>query len=180
MSEEFVGTADVGERIENNLGNDSSKFSGSSGDTVRGRTVTSWEDLTGYDEGGGVGTEVLEEVGQAVEEDKGLASSPGFKKFTIPETHADEKDGEYDEAHKLDRLSSPTVDKDEGDPVSRDETSDGQDHVANADVPQVGIDFERSSEFTTRRSETNGGQYGGTIKSKAVEGDLRRMSEWFT
>jgi hypothetical protein len=46
-----------------NLSDDRTELAGSSRDTVSGGTVTSREDLSGYDKGGGVGSEVLEEVG---------------------------------------------------------------------------------------------------------------------
>ena len=179
MSDESVGTTNVTKLSETDLGNDGSKFSGGGRDTVRGRTVTSGECLTGNDEGGCVGTKVLEEVGQTVKEDESLGSRLACNKLIVPETHADEKDGEHDETHELDGLSSPTVDEDEGNPVSRDETSDGKDQVAKGDVPQVVIDFVRSGEG--RRSETNGGQDDGRVKSETVESDLRKDERgWFT
>jgi len=135
--DESVGTTDVSKLSEADLGDDGSKFTGSSRDTMCGGTVTSGEDLSRDDEGGGVGAEVLEEIGEAVEEDEGLGSTMGGDKFVVPETHADEGTGKDDETHHLDWLASPTVDESEGDPVSRDETSNGKNQVTDADIPQV-------------------------------------------
>ena len=61
--DESIGAADVAKLSETDLGDDSSEFPGSGGNTVCGGTVAGGKDLTGDDEGGGVGTEVLEEVG---------------------------------------------------------------------------------------------------------------------
>lgn len=62
MFDESIGTTDVAKRSETDLGDDSSKFTGSGGDTVCGGSVASGEDLTRDDEGGGIGAEVLEEI----------------------------------------------------------------------------------------------------------------------
>ena len=141
MVDKLVGATDVSELSETDLGDDSSKFTGSSGDTMCSGTITSGEGLTRNDEGGGVGAEVLEEVGEAVEEDEGLGSTGGGGKLVVRETHADESASKNDEAHHLDRLAPPRVDEKEGDPVSGDETSDGKNQVTDANVPQVVIDL---------------------------------------
>lgn len=57
----------VNERSEDTLSDDSTNFAGSSRETMRGGTVTSREALARHDEGGGIGTEVEEELSQDVE-----------------------------------------------------------------------------------------------------------------
>ena len=170
MLDESVGTTDVAKLSKTDLGDDSTEFTGSSGDTVCGGTVTSGEDLTRDNEGSGVGAKVLEEVCQAVEEDESLGSTTGRDELVVGETHDHEGYGKNDETHHLDRLAAPGVDEKEGNPVSGDETSNGKNQVTDADVPQIVIDLARSSRG--RSAETDGGQNDGGVKTKAVEGDL--------
>lgn len=170
MPDEGVRATDVSERSETDLGNDSTKLSRGGRDTVCGGTVTSGEDLTRDDEGGGVGAEVLEEVGHAVEEDEGLGSSRTGDKLVVSETHADESGGEDGEAHELDWLAAPAVDEEEGNPVSGNKTGNRQDQVTNANIPQVVEDFMGSG--AGWGSETNSGQDDGGVETKTVESDL--------
>lgn len=72
MLHEFVSTTDILQAGEADLGNDSTKLSGCGGNTVSGRTITSGENLARDDEGGGIRSKVLEEVGQAVQKDERL------------------------------------------------------------------------------------------------------------
>ena len=65
-------TLEVGEASKADLRDDSAELAGRSGDTVGSRAVARREDLPGYDERCRVGAEVLEEVGEAVEEDERL------------------------------------------------------------------------------------------------------------
>ena len=171
MLDESVGTTDVTKTSETDLGNNSSELARRGRNTVCSRTVTSGEDLTRNDEGGGVGAKVLEEVGQAVEEDESLSATGRFDELVVCETHDDESGSEHGETHKLDRLASPRVDEKEGDPVSGDETSDSEDQVSDGDVVQVPVDLERSVDVCWG-SETDGGQDDGGVESEAVESDL--------
>ena len=66
-------TAVVLELTESNLGDDSAKLPARSRDTVGGRAIARRENLTGYNESCDVGPKVLEEVGEAVEEDERLS-----------------------------------------------------------------------------------------------------------
>jgi hypothetical protein len=141
VSDESVGTTNVTEPSETDLGNDGSKLSRSGRYAVRGRTVTGGEDLTGDDEGGGVGAKVLEEIGDTVEEDESLGSSGSGDELVVRETHDDESASEDAETHKLNGLAAPLVDYKEGGPVPGNETSNGKDQVAKGDVPQVVIDL---------------------------------------
>lgn len=136
-----------------------------------GRTITSWEGLARDNESGGVGAEVLEEVGQAVEEDEGLGGGGGSGELVVTETHDDEDNGKHDEAHKLNGLATPAVDEDEGNPVSGDETGDGEDQVSDTDVPEVVEDLEGPS--AAGSSETDGGQDDGRVKTETVESDIK-------
>ena len=63
---------EVGEASKADLCDDSAELAGRGRDTVGSRTVASREDLAGNDERSRVGAEVLEEVGEAVEEDERL------------------------------------------------------------------------------------------------------------
>jgi hypothetical protein len=171
VPDESVGATNVTKRGEPDLGDDSTKFSGSGGHTVGGGTVTSWEDLTRDDEGGDVGAEVLEKVGEAIEEDESFGSSAGGDELVVAETHADESASENDEAHELDRLSSPRVDEKEGNPVSGDETSNRKNQVTDGDVPQVEVDLFGCSAFGGR-AKTDGGQDDGRVKTETIESDL--------
>ena len=168
--DESVGTTDITKTGESDLGNNSSKFSGGGRDTVSGGTVTGGENLSRNDEGGRVGAKVLEEVRQTVKEDEGLGSSASGRELVVCETHADECASEHTETEKLDRLAAPAVDEKEGDPVSRNETGDGEDQVTDGDVVQVVVDLLGSSGVWG--SETDGGQDDGGVEAKTVEGNL--------
>ncbi len=65
MRQESVVSSDIDKTSETNLSDDGTEFTRGGRDTVTGRSVSSGEDLSGNDESGGVGTEVLEEVGHA-------------------------------------------------------------------------------------------------------------------
>lgn len=128
------------------LRDDSTELATRSRDTVASGTVTRGEDLTGDDEGRRVRTEVLEEVGETVEEDERIGRGAVRGKLVVSETHDDEQYGKNGETHKLNRLATPRVDKQEADPVSGDKTSGRQNHVTNANVKQVLVDLASSSE----------------------------------
>ena len=165
-----VGTTDITKTSESDLGDDSAKLAGSGGDTVGCRTVTGGENLPRNDKGRRVGAKVLEEVGQAVEEDESLLSGIGGGELVVCETHDDESASEHAETEKLDGFTSPRIDEKEGNPVSGDEAGDSKDQVTDGDVVQVVVDTLASG--TTLGSETDGGQDDGRVKSKTVESNL--------
>ncbi len=70
MLHELASPTDILELTEPDLGDDCAQFAAAGGDTVRGGAISGGEDLSWDDESGGVGSKVLEEVGQAVEEYK--------------------------------------------------------------------------------------------------------------
>jgi len=71
---EFVRATNVDELSEADLGNDSSELTRGSRNTVASRTVASGERFPGNNESSGIGAEVLEEVGEAVQEDENALS----------------------------------------------------------------------------------------------------------
>lgn len=111
--QESTGAANVDELGETDLGNDSTQFTRSGRDTMGSRPVSSWEDFTRDNESGGVWTEVLEKVGQTVEEDESFLSRWCRLHSVVTETHTDEDDGEHDETHELDGSTSPEINKGE-------------------------------------------------------------------
>lgn len=76
--DKLVGSTDILELHKADLGDNSTKLTTGSRDTVSSRSITSREDFSWDDEGGGVGTKVLEEVGEAVKDDESLGSSGGL------------------------------------------------------------------------------------------------------
>lgn len=87
MLHELVLAANVDKLTKAKLGNNGTELSRCSRNTVCCRTVTCGESFTGNDEGGCVGTKVLEEVGEAVEEDERVGASLGCNKFVVGETY---------------------------------------------------------------------------------------------
>lgn len=148
--------ANILETRETDLRDDGAELARRGGETVACRTVTGGERFSGYDESGGVGAEVLEEVGEAVEEDERLGRRCGGNQLLVAETHAAEEDGKDSEAHQLDRLAAPRVDEEESHPVTGNQAGDGQDHVADADVVEVGEDLQAARESGRRAAETDG------------------------
>lgn len=139
--DEMIGTADILELSETDLGNDSTKLTTGSRDTVRSGTITSGENFTGDNERGGVGAEVLEEVGETVlEENKGLGGGGVLRESVVTETKDAEEDSEDNEFHELDGLATPAVNREEGGPITGDETGDDEDQVADRDVLEVLVD----------------------------------------
>lgn len=67
---ECVLATNILEPGETDLGDDGSQLAARSRDTMGRRTITSGEGFTGDNESRSVGTEVLEEVGEAVKENE--------------------------------------------------------------------------------------------------------------
>lgn len=68
-------------------------------------TVAGWETFSGHNEGGRVGAEVEEELGEDVEGEQGVAGE-----MVIGETDDDKEDGEDGETHDLDGFAAEGVD----------------------------------------------------------------------
>jgi len=163
-------STNVLQACETDLRDDRTQLSGRGRDTVRGGPVPRREHLSGDDEGGRVGAKVLEEVGEAVEEDEG-ADVPVENHGVVTEAHADEDDGEHGEAHELNWLSAPDVDDCERDPVSWNETGDGEDDVANRLIDQCFVDLDVRV-LGRPSTEANVGQDDGRVESETIESDV--------
>ena len=146
MLDERVRSADVAHLREADLCNDGTELAGRRRDTMRRTSVASREDFTRYNECCGVRAEVLEEVGETVEEHEGLGGAACGCELVVSEAHDNEEDREEDEAHELDRLAAPSVDEQEGNVVPWDETRDRKDEVSNADVVQILVNFPSTGE----------------------------------
>ena len=174
MTDELARAADILETRKADLSDDSAELARGSRDTVGGTPVTSGEHFTGYNERGRVGTEVLEEVGQAVEEHEGLGGGSGGNELVVAEAHDTEENCEDDEAHELDGLAAPGVDEEEGSPVAGNETGDDDDEVTDGDVPEVLVDGSGTGERLVGGTETDGVEDDGVVETETVEGDLRK------
>ncbi len=129
---------------------------------MRGRTVTSGEDLTGDDEGGAVRSEVEEELGNDVETEETVGGE-----LVVGETHGDEEDGQDTETHELDGLAADGVDGGDRDPVAGDGTSEDDDQVTDGGVVQ-----ELVGAVGTAGGVTDGSQDGGVVERETVVGDI--------
>jgi len=134
MLHKLIGSTNVLELTEANLSDDGAELSTSSRDTMASRAVTSGENFARNYESCCIGTKILEEVGEAIEEYESLLCGWGGGEFVVAKTEDNEKDGEHNEAHELDGPSSPAVDEQEGNPVSRDKTGCGKDQIPDADI----------------------------------------------
>ena len=85
MLHELVRAANVDELAEADLRDNSAELAARCRDTVRGGAVARRERLTGDDERSRVGPEVLEEVGEAVEEDERLLATVGRGELVVGE-----------------------------------------------------------------------------------------------
>jgi len=115
------------ERADEDLGNDGADFAGGGGETVGGGTVTGRETFTGGDEGGGVGAEVEEELGENVESEEALRAE-----VVVGEANDDEENGKHGETHKLDGPAANGVDSGDSDPVARNCASADNDDVSDS------------------------------------------------
>lgn len=117
------------EGTNDDLSNDGTDLARGGRDTVRGGTVAGREALARNDEGGGVGTEVEEELAQNVETEFAARAND-----VVSEAEDAEEDGEESKAHDLDRLATDSVNKSDSDPVTRDGTSTDDDQVTDSVV----------------------------------------------
>lgn len=124
-----LGHTTSSERGNGSLGDNGTDLAGGGGDTVASGSVAGGEALARNDEGGRVGAEVEEELGQDVEGEETASSD-----LVVGETHDTEDDGEDDEAHELNRLTADSVNKSDSHPVSGNGTSADKDDVTDGDV----------------------------------------------
>ena len=93
-------------------------------------------------------------------------------------THDDEEDREHDETHELDGLAAPLVDDEERRPVAGDETSGGEDHVADGDVLEVLVNLGGALERRVGRTKTDGVEDNRRVETETVEGDVTLKQMW--
>lgn len=130
----WVGTLGT-ERTDEDLGENGANLSGGGGDTVRGGSVASWEAFSWNNEGGGVGAKVEKELTKNVKREKATLGD-GVESGTDDE----EENGENDESHELDGLTTNGIDSSDGDPVSGDGTSTDEDDVSDSVVAEGLVD----------------------------------------
>lgn len=98
-------SAPCSEGTDENLCDNGTNLSGSRRDSVGRASVPSWEDLTRYNKGRCVGTEVEEELREDVECQKGISAQG-----VVGEADDDENGSEKDEADNLDGFAANCVD----------------------------------------------------------------------
>lgn len=86
MLHEFVLSSNVLELCEADLGNDGTKFTAGSRNSVGSGSVSCREDFSGYHECSCVGSEVLEEVGEAIQDDEAFRSRGGSCELVVAES----------------------------------------------------------------------------------------------
>lgn len=85
MFDKVILPADVLKLAEADLSDDGPKLSASRRYSVASRTIARRENFSGYYERSRVRTKVLEEIGQAVEEDEGFGGRRGGGELVIAE-----------------------------------------------------------------------------------------------
>lgn len=115
----------------------------------------------------------MEQVGHAVKEDESLSSSRGRLHLVVSETHADENDGQNGETHQLELLSSPLVNDEEGEVVSGDETTDGENDVSDGDIVEGLVVVDVLVGTLGVGTETNGGEDDRRVETETVESDIK-------
>jgi len=105
MSKEVIASVDVFEVRKPDLSNNGTQFAGGCRYAMCCRTVTSGEGFTRDNKSRGIGTKILEEVGNAVEEYEG--SSAVSEDNVITESQGDEDNSKHNEPHELNGFASP-------------------------------------------------------------------------
>ena len=85
MLDKLVLPSDILQSRKADLRDDGAELATRGRNSVCRRAVPRGEHLSGNDERGRVGAEVLEEVGEAVEEDEGLGAAGGCGQLVVPE-----------------------------------------------------------------------------------------------
>ena len=129
MIQPSVGSASVSQGTDQSLRNNSPDFTGSSADTVRGRSISRGKDFTGNDKCRRIGSKVLEEVAKTVQS-KQTSSWDGME----TKTDDAEKNGEDSETADLDGLATDNINGCNGGPIARNETGARQDKISHTRV----------------------------------------------
>lgn len=128
---------------------------------MRRRSVSSWEALARNNEGGGVRSEVEEELSEYVK-----CKQSTVAEVIEGEANYDEEDSEDDETHQLDGLSANGVNQGDSNPVTRNRAGANQDQVTNRGISENMVDIAATS-------ITDGGKNGGVVKTETVECDVK-------
>jgi len=168
-----VGGGDMSagtERSDGGLGDDGTDLSRGGRETVGGRSVAGWEALSRNNESGGVWTEVEEELGKDVAGKETVSSND-----VVTETHDTEDDGEDGETHQLNWLTTDSVDKSDGDPVTWNGTSADNDNVTDSGVVEDLVDV--SSTRVADSLKNDSVVEGDTVESNIEEEPRTSSSE---
>jgi len=117
--------------VEANTGQDSTELSNGGAETVSKTTDTGWEHFTGNDEGGGIWSEVEEELGN---DNAGESSSGANVSGTSKDT---EHQGGDEETLDLNPPSAKQLNEGDGKEVTWDVTGDGNDQVTLSVLEEV-------------------------------------------
>ena len=129
MVDPGIGSSFVLQCSGHRLRNNGTNLAGTSRDTVRGRSISGWEDLTRDNERGGIGTKVLEEIAKTIKSEESASGND-----VVSETDNTEKDGENNEAHELNGFAADGVNSCNGDPVPGDQAGARQNDITNTQV----------------------------------------------
>jgi hypothetical protein len=157
----FGVSAAYAERSNGTLRDDRADLARRSGDTVGGGTVACREALARYDEGGGVGTPIEEELDQDV--DGQLRMTRDLVECKTPDG---KKDSENNETSELERLAANCVNGGNGEPVTWDSASADENAVSSGKVVQAPVDG-------LAATVSNGTEDGSGVQAKTVESNLR-------
>lgn len=148
------------ERAEDALSNDGTYLARAGGETVRGRPVAGWEAFARHDEGGGVGAEVEEELGEHIERQQAV-----FADLVVGKSNDDEEDGQNGKAHELNRLATNRVDRGDSHPVAWNGAGADNDQVADSSVAEDVVHIAAAG-------IANGTENDRVVETQAVEGDI--------
>lgn len=107
-------------------------------------------------------TEVEEKLRQNVDGKKTIG-----RELVVSKTHNDEKNGKNAEAHQLDSLSADSINSRDGNPVSRNSTSEHNNDVTNSGVVQVLVDV-----VGILGRVTNDLENGTVVQRKTIKGHV--------
>jgi len=107
-------------------------------------------------------TEIQEELSNDVESENTLLTN-----LVETETDDAEKNGEDDEATKLDWLTANSINESNGEPVTRNSTSAHKDNVADSGVPEQPVDVGAGREANLLEND-------GSVQTKTVESNVKQ------
>ena len=152
----------VAEVSEEQGSQDGTTLSAGGRETVSSGSDSGGEDFSRVQEGGGVGSEVEEEL-QEDEEGEDLV---GVGLVVVELSTQDSKEESvHSESHQLNGLSSNDVDEGNGEEVTGQETSDSDDQVSGSSLHQLSV-------CGRAGGESNGAENGRLVQVDTVEGNI--------